>query len=111
GATGAVVEIADVSCWAAWGSAFRPRDLALRISVAPSVVGQTMEVLDRRLAGAGAVLSSTVTAGVIRANAGLGSNSMRPATVIETTQEVASRFGGSLVIDAAPVSIKADIDV
>ena len=110
-ATRATVETLDASAaWQAWSLAFRPNHLAFRVSVSPSILGETMEVLDRRLTGAGAHLSGTVTAGVIRASMQPSRNT-RPAAVAAVVMEVASRYAGSVVLDAAPPLLKREIDV
>ena len=109
-ATGATVEARDSAAgWEAWSAAFRPGHLTLRISVMPSVTGEAIEVLDRRLAGAGAHLSATMTAGVIRANM-QASHGTRPGALVDTVRDVASRYGGSVVLDAAPPLLKRDVD-
>ena len=110
-AAGDAIETLDSSTsWGAWSTTFRPRGVALRISVMPSRVGDAMQVLDRRLTGGAAQLSATVTVGLIRA--GLESNSDGHAiAVIEAAREVATQFDGSMVIDAAPAAVKRDIDV
>lgn len=110
-ATGTAVEtLVGDSAWQAWSSAFRPNHLALRVSVSPSLVGDAMQMLDRRLAGAGAHLSATVTAGIIRANMAPSRNT-RPAAIVGIVREVASRYSGSVVVDAAPPLLKRGIDV
>ena len=67
----------------------------------PSHVAEVMQVLDRRFMGAGGQLSATVTAGVIRANL-RPSREARAGALVEAALEVASRYDGSIAIDAAP---------
>jgi glycolate oxidase FAD binding subunit len=109
--TGAIVEVRDASTvWDAWNRSFRPGGLSLRIGVLPSRVGDAMQVLDRRLAGAGARLSATATAGVIRASLQLPRDG-RAAALVDAARDVAARYDGSVVVDAAPPLVKRDIDV
>jgi len=111
-AAGLQIATADVDgdAWRRWNDAFVPRDLALRISVQPSAVADAIEVLDRRFAGAGAMLSSTVGAGVIRANLRPGPGH-RAVTLVAYAEEVASRHAGYAVVEAASASYKRDHDV
>lgn len=99
------------SAWRAWAATFAPiaPSLSLRISTLPSDVAEVVEVLDRRFTGAAAMLSATVSAGVIRAN--VDAQRVRPLTIIEHTREAAQRRGGSVVIDAAPPLVKRQHDV
>jgi glycolate oxidase FAD binding subunit len=96
--------------WQAWNTAFRPRGLAMRVHVMPSLVGEAVSVLDRRFAGASALLSATVSAGVIRIVLG-GDSELRAASLIEVARDVATRRDGSLLIEAAPATAKREIDV
>lgn len=110
-ATGASVERRDAGDdWGAWSAAFRPGALALRVSVMPSHVAEAVQVLDRRFTGAGGRLSATVTAGVIRANLQPGRDA-RAGALVEAAREVAARYDGSVVVDAAPPLLKQEIDV
>ena len=110
-ALGAKVDERDTSdVWSAWDVAFRPGVLSLHVSVMPSSVGEAMQVLDRRFAGAGARLSATLTAGVIRANL-KPTREARAGALVDAAREVASRFGGGAIVDAAPPVLKHDIDV
>jgi glycolate oxidase FAD binding subunit len=109
--TGASLETCDTTTtWEAWSGALRPNLLSLRVSVLPSNVHDVVQVLDRRLAGAGALASTTVTAGIIRVK-------LRPArtaqahTLVDAAREVASRYGGGVVVEAAPPLLKREIDV
>ncbi len=95
--------------WQAWKIAFAPAGLALRASVMPTDVGETIEVLDRRFTGASAMLSATVTCGLIRAR--LGSSRIRAATIVDHARETVERRRGSLIIDAAPLMLKHQLDV
>ena len=96
--------------WSAWDVAFRPGVLSLHVSVLPSSVGEAMQVLDRRFAGAGARLSATLTAGVIRANL-KPTREARAGALVDAARDVASRYGGGVVVEAAPPVLKHDIDV
>jgi glycolate oxidase FAD binding subunit len=98
------------AAWQRWSLAFRPGALSLRVSVMPSAVAETMEVLDRGFAGAAAQMSATVAAGVIRIHLE-PSHEARPAALVARAQDVAARAGGTLAIDAAPAALKRDIDV
>lgn len=110
-ATGAIVGRRDAGeDLDAWSATFRPGDLSLRVSVMPSHVAEAMQVLDRRFTGAGGQLSATVTAGVIRANL-RPSRDARAGALVEAAREVASRYDGSVAVDAAPPLLKREIDV
>lgn len=95
--------------WALWRDAFAPEGLSLRISVRPSDVGTTIETLDRQLVGARAMLSATVAAGLIRVQ--IAEPGARARALVERASQVAARFGGAVVIDAAPAALKREIDV
>jgi glycolate oxidase FAD binding subunit len=100
----------DDGAWQRWNDVFAPHDLALRLSVPPSTVGDTVDVLDRRFAGAAATISATVTAGVVRANL-RPSRDYRPAALVDAAREVGARHGGYAVVDSAPPSYKREHDV
>jgi glycolate oxidase FAD binding subunit len=102
-----VREAADI--WPAWRAAFAPRAMSLRVCVLPSQVAETLELLDRRLIGAAALLSATVSAGVIRAQMEPGR--IRAATLLDHAREAAERRGGWVNVDAAPASVKRQVDV
>jgi glycolate oxidase FAD binding subunit len=96
--------------WQRWSRAFRPGVLSLRVSVMPSAIADTVEVLDRGFAGAAAQMSATVTAGLIRINLE-PSHEARAAALVARAHEVAARAGGTVSIDAAPAVLKREIDV
>jgi glycolate oxidase FAD binding subunit len=107
---GAGVEERGEEAWGAWASAFPPEALSLRVIVAPSAVAETMAVLDRQFIGATALLSATVTAGLIRAQLH-PTREARAHALLVTATEVAARHDGFVVVDAAPMSLKRQIDV
>jgi glycolate oxidase FAD binding subunit len=108
---GASVQERDgVVAWRAWSEAFRPEPLSLRVCVMPSAVADTIQVLDRQFIGGAGLLSSTITAGVIRARLH-PSREARAHTLASDAADVASRHEGFAVIDAAPMSLKRQIDV
>jgi glycolate oxidase FAD binding subunit len=110
-ATGVMVDAcATQATWKAWGDAFGPTGLSLRISVMPSVVGEVAQVLDRRFTGAGARISATVSAGLIRATLE-PSRDVRAGALVEAAREIASRYEGGVVVDAASPVLKREIDV
>lgn len=110
-AGGASIEThADDSIWARWSDEFAPKGLSLRISVMPSAVAQTAEAIEREVAEAGALISSTVTAGVVRAQLSSINDEMA-VSLIARARDVAERNDGTLVIDAAPTAVKERIDV
>jgi glycolate oxidase FAD binding subunit len=106
----ASVEEADDAAWSRWSDAFAPGQLALRLSVAPSGVADAIEVLDRMFAGAAATLSSTINAGLLRANLCPSQEHRAPALVAHA-RDVASRHDGFVIVDAAPPSFKRQEDV
>jgi glycolate oxidase FAD binding subunit len=95
--------------WASWRATFAPGTLALRASVLPSETAEIIEVLDRRFTGAAAMLSATVTAGLIRAN--LDAQRVRPLTLIDHAHEAVKRRCGRIFLDAAPPLVKRQYDV
>jgi len=94
--------------WAAWSRGFRPASLSLRASVQPSDVGETMDALDRRVPGA--MLSATVSSGLIRVRVQPQDDEDASATIAAVRETLASR-GGLLFVDAAPAMAKRGIDV
>lgn len=100
----------DETTWTAWARAFEPGVLSLRASVLPSHIAETVEVLDRRFAGAAALLSATVSAGLIRANLD-PTRGIRALTLYDSARDVVARRGGTVMIDAAPASLKSRYDV
>ncbi len=95
--------------WGRWSDAFAPRALSLRCSVLPSQIAETLDALERRLAGAAPTLSATVSAGLIRANVAADDTSAR--ALVDAARAAVERSGGSMVIDAAPVDLKREVDV
>jgi glycolate oxidase FAD binding subunit len=95
---------------AGWRAAFRPDGLAVRISVRPSHVGRVLEAVDRRLAGHGAQVAATVSAGVVRVVAASADEATAPH-LLATLRDVTAHAGATIVIDAAPRGAKAGIDV
>ncbi len=100
----------DGMAWEQWRAAFAPASLALRTSVPPSEAGHAMALLDRQFIGAGARLSTTVAVGVIRANL-LPARETQCGSLLERATQTAQRFGGTVVVEAAPLAFKRDIDV
>jgi glycolate oxidase FAD binding subunit len=106
----ATVRTTGAEVWRRWNDVFAPGVLALRISVPPSAAADAIEVLDRRFAGAAATLSSTLAAGVVRANL-RPTGDQRASALVAHASDVAARFGGYAVVEAAPLSYKHDNDV
>ncbi len=107
----AAFEIRDsAQTWRSWNDAFKPGALSLRVIVMPSSVADAIEVLDRRLVGSAPLLSATVSAGVIRAQLE-PTREARAGVLIERTREVAERYDGTVVVDAASPAVKRLIDV
>ncbi|MBI2723493.1 MAG: FAD-binding oxidoreductase [Chloroflexi bacterium] len=96
--------------WDAWRRVFGPSMLSLRASLLPSAAGETLQALDRSLAGAGARLSATVTAGIVRMDLDPPAGA-QPRTLISRAGETVRRAGGALIVVAAPPSAKRHIDV
>jgi len=107
-AEGESVEAPDA--WDRWGAAFGPAKLSLRVSVAPSEAGGIAENLDRRFAGDAAQVSATSTAGLVRINLS-PADDIRAAAIIEHVREIAGQRGGFVIVDAAPLAVKKQIDV
>jgi glycolate oxidase FAD binding subunit len=95
--------------WPRWHAAFAPAGVALRAFVAPSVVADTIEALDRRFAGAAPLISSTVSAGVVRAV--LDQEHVHAPAFADTLAGARRHVDGALVIDAAPRALKEQLDV
>lgn len=108
-ARGSIDEV-DVDAWARWRRHFTPSVLGLRISVAPSRVGEIAGALDRNFAGEAAYITSTATAGVIRLNMTPRTNASI-AQVVDRAREIAEQRGGFLIVDDAPQDYKRTIDV
>lgn len=107
---GARVDERGAEAWGAWSEMFRPQAVSLRVVTAPSAVANTIQVLDRQFIGATGLLSATVTAGVIRAQLH-PTRAARAHALLVTATEIASRHDGFVVVDAAPMSLKRQIDV
>ena len=108
---GAHFEIRDgPQTWRAWDEAFSQGELALRINVLPARVPDAIEVLDRRFIGSEPRLSATVSAGVIRAVLRPTSEARAGALVVRA-REIAERFDGAMIVEAAPPALKRQIDV
>ena len=105
-----VSERETAPAWAAWGAAFAPRGLAVRASVAPSAVPDAADALDEALGPAGAGISATLSAGLIRIAIPEASD-VAARDAYERAAEVACEHGGTLVVDAAPARLKSTIDV
>jgi len=100
----------DAICWSAWAAMFLDPPLALRASVLPSQVAAVLEVMDRSFAGAAARASATVSAGLIRLRLEPTREERGPA-LIQRARDIVARFGGSVIVEAAPVSVKHAADV
>lgn len=109
GLNGSIDDVAD-DAWQRWYTAFAPERLSLRISVPPTSVPEAVEVLDRRFAGAAAMLSATVAAGVVRAKLSPSAEQRAP-TLVDRARDIAEAQGGYVVVDAAPPSYKREHDV
>lgn len=103
---GASVSDPGEAAWAAWSEAFAPGGITLRIAAAPSETGALIERLDRRYAGDGARMSSTIAAGVTRARFDAPPPG-RGAALIAVAREVAARHHGACTVEAAPPDVKA----
>ena len=100
----------DGDVWSRWSATFAPVTAAVRIFIPSSQVASTIELLDRRLVGTSARCSATVMAGVVRCTVDSAADDV-VLSIIERAREAASRAGGSVVVDAAPASVKRPIDV
>ncbi len=94
--------------WPRWHERFAPSGLALRAFLDPSAVAATVEALDRRFAGA-PLISATVSAGVVRAL--LDPAQDRASMLHDSALDIAQRHGGTVVVDAAPLALKQQVDV
>ncbi len=94
----------------AWDDAFAPGALSLRVSVLPGAVPGAFEELEAALGGAAALLSSTPSAGLIRARLRPESDAAAEA-LIGAARDIARRHEGALVVEAAPPAVKRAIDV
>lgn len=109
-ASGALdIHAESAGVWQRWYVAFPPRALSLRCSVLPSQIAQTLDALDQCLASGTPMLSATVAAGLIRAQLSTDADAAR--ALVDSAREAVEHSGGSMVIDAAPVELKREIDV
>lgn len=106
---GVVVEGA-MELWGSWRRLFAPDKLSLRASVSPSQVAEAVDVLDRRFTGAAPRISATVAAGLIRVNL-TPSRETRVTALVEHARETIARYGGHVIVDAAPQAYKKEHDV
>jgi glycolate oxidase FAD binding subunit len=82
----------------------------MRVSVMPSKVADVAEVLDRRFAGEAPMISATATVGLLRLQLSPADNA-RALTLVEEVREIAARYGGFVIVDAASPAVKQQIDV
>lgn len=105
-----VREDIDAGVWQRWSGLFAAVSLSLRVNVMPSAVAPAVDALDRRLAGAAARISATVTAGLIRVR--IHTDDVEAArTIVQRVGAVAQRHHGSMVVEAAPAALKREFDV
>ena len=100
----------ESTAWDRWRSEFASAPLALRMSVPPARVADAAESLDRRFAGDRAAITGTATVGLLRMNATPGS-SPHAADILQQVNGLAAARGGHVMIDAAPVPLKQEVDV
>lgn len=104
---GDVADLAAVDAAAAWERCMAPAAVALRCAVLPSQVADAVDAiaeLDEE-----ALISATLGAGVIRIR--YPHEPEAPSERIDDVRVVVARFGGSAVVERAPASVKAGIDV
>ncbi|MBI5285217.1 MAG: FAD-binding oxidoreductase [Chloroflexi bacterium] len=107
--TGARIDEVDGAAWPAWSATFQPRGLALRAGVLPGDVASMIELLDHAVGDRPALISATVAAGVVRVI--LPHGDPDGAALIDDARASLARVSGTLVVDAAPVALKRQIDV
>jgi glycolate oxidase FAD binding subunit len=105
-----MMEEVPADAWAKWRAAFGPEALSMRVSVMPSKVADVAEVLDRRFAGEAPMISATATVGLLRLQLSPADNA-RALTLVEEVREIAARYGGFVIVDAASPAVKQQIDV
>jgi glycolate oxidase FAD binding subunit len=105
---GRVDESLDRGVWVRWGDVFRPRGLAIRAAVAPSDAARAIDAIASIHAVAPTRLSTTVSAGVIRA--GWDNLDDAAAAVCVTVARRALPPGASVVVEAASPEVKRRID-
>jgi glycolate oxidase FAD binding subunit len=108
-AHGTIEDAAD-DVWAKWREAFGPAALSIRVSVMPSKVADVAEVLDRRFAGEAPVISATASVGLLRVQLSPAEDE-RALSLVEQVREIAGRYGGFAIVDAASDAVKDQIDV
>jgi glycolate oxidase FAD binding subunit len=104
------MEDAPADVWSKWREAFGPASLSMRVSVMPSKVADVAEVLDRRFAGEAPVISATASVGLLRLQLSPADDE-RALALIEQVREIAARYGGFAIVDAASDVVKRRIDV
>ena len=100
--------IVDDAPWSRWSEAFRPRELALRASVLPSQVAETIEAI-AAAATTPVRTSATVAAGVVRARF----DGLEDAAAVALVEQLrgAMPAGVGVVVESASAGVKQRIDV
>lgn len=104
------IEAVPDDAWQRWRAAFGPGPLSMRVSVMPSKVADVAEVLDRRFAGKAPAISATATVGLLRLQLSPADDA-RAIELIDQVREIAARFGGFAIVDAASPEVKQQIEV
>ena len=105
---GAGVAAIDDVVWSRWSQEFRPRDLALRVTVLPSQVGTAILAI-AGAASPSVALSATVAAGVVRARIGSLDDDAAVA-LVERLRPVLPQ-DAALAVESASPAVKRAIDV
>lgn len=110
-AMSAHVQMLDgATAWDAWRRAFSPADLSMRVSVLPSRVPDVMRALEAAFDDPGLMASVTVSVGLVRLRFTSQADA-RELECVASVRDIAARFGGTAIVDAAPPAVKRAIDV
>ena len=104
---GDVADLAEHDAAAAWERCMTPGGLALRCALLPSQVADAVDALAEL--DAEGLISATLGAGVVRIRYPRVPEAS--ARRIDDVRAVVARLGGSAVVERAPASVKAGIDV
>ncbi len=106
----ASAEVADCreDVWEDWASAFMRGGLALRVSTPVQHVAAVCERVDREHAAVR--MSATTSCGLIRVVTD-GASDAKALAMIQMAHGLAAKYGGSVVVEAASVPVKREIDV
>ncbi|HEY8172655.1 MAG TPA: FAD-binding oxidoreductase [Dehalococcoidia bacterium] len=100
----------DATIWDSWSDSSSGANVRLRASVLPSEAGAMAAMLVDRTSVAGVELSCTVTCGALRIE--FDTDEVADGRIeLERIRATITARGGTMIVEAAPVAVKRDIDV